>query len=291
MTTNMTVSSAVRAGISQVRRNHWMVWIFFCCAFLMAAGVAAPMHVTLKNYIGNSTLGNDLVNGFSHAWLTEFQLTHDEFLNGFSIMVVFAGVMFLALNTVLSAGAYEVFVRPEEGRMRTFGRGIGKFFFRFARIAVIASVLYFIAFWFWNGPIAWLIERASRDTIHEAYPFWLTWLRLLLLIVTVFIINIAVEYARADIVLHDHASAFAALGHGAGFVASRFARVFGIYLGVGVFTFAAIVLYAVFARYFPQTNVVTILIWFLVAQALIWFRWMFRLASWAAAVEYRKSVQ
>jgi hypothetical protein len=285
----MTVGSAIRAGISQVRRNQWMVWIFFCCAFLMAAGLAAPMHLVLKDYVGHSTVGNDLVRGFSDSWLTEFQLTHEEFLSSFSVTLVFAGIMFLALNTVLSAGAYEVFVRPEEGRMRTFGRGIGKFFFRFARIAVIASVLYFIAFWILNKPVAWLIERAFRDSIHEVWPFWLTWLRVLVLVLTVFVISIVVEYARADIVLHDHASAFAALGHGAGFVTSRLGRVFAIYLGVGFFTFACIALYAIFARYFPQTNVVTILIWFLVAQALLWSRWMFRLASWAAAVEYRKA--
>jgi hypothetical protein len=150
-------------------------------------------------------------------------------------------------------------------------------------------VLYFVAFWFWNKPVAWLISRGFRDSIHEAGPFWLTWLRVVLLILTVFVIKIAVEYARADIALHDHPSAFAAFGHGAGFVASRFGRVFGIYLGVGLFTFGAMALYAIFARYFPQTNVATIFIWFVIAQALLWLRWMFRLASWAAAVEYRRA--
>jgi hypothetical protein len=286
---NMTVGSAIRAGISQARRNHWLVWIFFCCAILMAAGLAAPMNVVLKDYVGNATVGRDLVRGFSDSWLTEFQLTRGEFLYSFSITLVFAGIMFLALNTVLAAGAYEVFVRPEDGRMYSFGRGIGRFFFRFARIAVIASVLYFVAFWFWNKPVAWLVERGFRDSPYEAGSFWMTWLRVLLLIVTVLLINIAVEYARADIVLHDHSSALAAFGHGAGFVASHFGRVLAIYLGVGIFTLMAIVLYAIFARYFPQTTVVTILIWFVVAQASLWFRWMFRLASWAAAVDYRRA--
>jgi hypothetical protein len=69
----------------------------------------------------------------------------------------------------------------------------------------------------------------------------------------------------------------------------RLGRVLAIYVGVGVLTAAAIFIYLLFARYFPQSGMVTILIWFLVAQALLWLRWMLRLASWGAVVGYYRS--
>jgi hypothetical protein len=102
----------------------------------------------------------------------------------------------------------------------------------------------------------------------------------------VFVVNAMLEYAKADVVVHEHRSALAALGHSAGFVLARFGRVMTIYVALGALTTLAMLAYAAFARFFPQSSVATILIWFLVAQALLALRWGFRLASWGAEVAY-----
>jgi hypothetical protein len=170
--------------------------------------------------------------------------------------------------------------------MHAFGRGTGKYFFRFARVALCASLLYFLAFWLWQDGAARLLDRAFRDSAVERWHFYLESLRVALLALTCALISLAVDYAKAAIVIDERRSSLGALGRGAGFVLARLRQVLAIYSALALPALGAIVLYAIFARYFPQRSVATVLIWFLVAQVLLWIRWMFRLASWGAAVAY-----
>ncbi len=282
----MTTLQAIACGLAAVRRTKWMVSIFYACNLLLAAAIAAPMYTAISEHVGNSELGQQLAGGFSAAWLTEFSILYGAFLKNFSISVVYAGILFLALNTVLSAGAFEVFTRGEGARMHAFGRGIGKFFGRFARLVLIASLFYFLVFWFFNWAVYGGLNVLFRNSVTERGYFYLNLLRVALLFFCVVVVNMVVEYAKADIVIHEHASSLAALGHGAGFVFSRLGRVLAIYVGLGMLTVACMAVYNLFAYFFPQSAVWPILVWFLVAQALFWLRWMFRLASWGAAVAY-----
>ncbi|MBZ5567215.1 MAG: hypothetical protein LAN64_05105 [Acidobacteriia bacterium] len=282
----MKPSTAIGQGLTAAWRNKWMVSIFFGCNLLMAAAVAAPMHDAIADHVGNSAVGQQLADGFSAAWLTEFTIVNNEFLKNFSLGVMYAGILFLALNTLLAGGAFEVFSSGAGAGLHAFGRGMGKYFGRFARIAVIGSLLYFLAFWIFNGvPEKWI--AAKLQSANAAGPWmWLGLARVALLVASVLVVNALLEYARADMVTDEHASAIAALLHAAGFFLSRFGRVMFIYLTLGLLTTATIAVYVVFARWMPQHSVATIFIWFAVAQALLWIRWMLRLASWGAAVAY-----
>jgi hypothetical protein len=283
---SMRASEAIAQGLAAARRNKWMVTIFYGCNLLMAAAVAAPMHEAIADHVGNSAAGHTLANSFSAAWLSEFTIADGEFLKNFSVGVMYAGILFLALNTVLSAGAFEVFAAGEGAGLHAFGRGMGKFFGRFARLAVMGSVLYFFAFWIFNGPLEKLIERQLQRAAVTGPWMWLGLLRVALLVASVLMVNALLEYAKADIVVDEHRSAAGAFLHAAGFFLSHFGRVMFIYVTLGLLTTVTIVIYVVFARWMPQYSVATIFIWFAVAQALLWVRWMFRLASWGAAVTY-----
>lgn len=300
----MTTSQAISSGLRASWRNKWMVLIFFACNLLMAAAIAAPMHFAIADHLGKSMMGEKLARGFDYGWLNEFQLANGLFLQTFSIAIVWGSVLFLALNTVLSAGAFEVFrstVAPGSSPagpgfateatsrfpgLHAFGRGIGKYFLRFARIAIIASVFYFVGFWFWQNIMGQAVTKMFEDASAERWHFYTEWLRWALLIFTVVVVNMMVEYAKADMVVDEHNSALGAFGHAAGFVFANFGRVLAIYAALGFLTLLAIFVYSAFARFFPQSSVATVFIWFMVAQALLWFRWMFRLSSWAAAVAY-----
>lgn len=287
----MTTSQAISNGLCATWRNKWMVVVFFACNLLMAAAIAAPMHAAIADHIGNSMVGEQLARGFDWGWLTEFQIAQQTFLKSFSTAVVYGSVLFLILNTLLSAGAFELFrqciaVEGEGSPVQTFGRGMGKFFLRFARVVVVASVLYYVAFWFWQGPVASGLDRAFQDSAVERWHFYLNWLRLTLMFATVFAVNVVVDYAKTDLVIDDHASALGAIGHAAGFIWVHVGRVVAIYLAFGMLSGVTILLYAAFARYFPQSSVGTVFVWFIVAQLLIWVRWMFRVASWGAAIAY-----
>ncbi len=273
-------------GLSAAWRVKWLVVIFLACQLVMAAAVAAPMYTALAEHIGRSAVGNELAHGFSSAWLVEFQIANEGFLRGFSIAIVYAGVLFLLLNTVLSAGAFEVFTRGEGAKLHAFGRGVGKYFLRFFRLMVIASVCYFLCFWILQDLAGQGLTWTFRDSVHEAPRFYLDWLRWALLAFSVFVVSMVVEYAKADMVRDDHGSVLAALGHGGGFVVSHFGRTLAIYLALGALGGVAIAVYSLFAHYFPQSSAITVFVWFVVAQVLMCFRWMFRLASWAAEVAF-----
>ena len=282
----MRVAEAISTGLSAAWRAKWLVTIFLACQLVLAAAVAAPMYSAIAAHLGKSATGNELAHGFSSAWLLEFQLAYEGFLNGFSVAIVYAGVLFLLLNTVLSAGAFEVFTRGAGATLHAFGRGIGKYFLRFFRLMVIGSVFYFLCFWILQDLGGRGLLWAFRDNVREAPHFYLDWLRWALLLLSVFAVSMVLEYAKADMVRDDHFSALAALGHGAGFVFGRFGQALAIYLAIGLLGVLATFVYSVFARFFPQTSAVTVFLWFVVAEVLLWFRWMFRLASWAAEVRF-----
>ena len=282
----MRASEAICNGLSAAWRAKWLAVIFLACQLVIAAAVAAPMYSALAEHIGKSTVGNELAHGFSSAWLLEFQIAYESFLRGFSIALVYAGALFLLLNTVLSAGAFEVFTRGEGAKLHAFGRGVGKYFLRFLRLMVIGSVCYFLCFWIFQDLAGKGLSWAFRDSVYGAPRFYLDWVRWALLAFSVFVVGLVVEYAKADMVRDDHPSILAALGHGAGFVLSHFRNTLTIYLGLGVLAWVAIAVYSLFARYFPQSSAVTVFVWFVAAQALMCFRWVFRLASWAAEVAF-----
>jgi len=290
----MTVSQAISAGLSAAWRNKAVVSLFFACNLLLAAAVAAPMHSAIANHLGNSMTAKQLARGFSASWLTEFQLAYAGFLKGFSTAIVYGGILFLVLNAVLSAGAFGVFSQlvPEDGgpgSMYAFGRGLGRLWGRFLRLTAIASVFYYALFWFWAGRAAQFNRCLFRDSVREAPHFYLEWLRWGLLFFCCFVVNAIVDYARAALAAHPERSTLAALGDGAGFVAGRLGRVMAIYFALGVLAAAAVLAYAVFARFFPQSSVITVFVWFVVAEILLWLRWLLRLGSWGAAVAYYES--
>jgi hypothetical protein len=282
----MNPSTAIVQGLKAAWRNKWMASIFFGCSLLMAAAVAAPMHDAIADHVGNSAVGRQLADGFSAAWLTEFTIVYGEFLQAFSVGVMYAGILFLALNTLLSGGAFEVFMSGEAAGLRAFGCGMGRYFGRFARLAVIGSLLYFLAFWIFNGVLErWIATKLQGANVAGPW-MWLGLARVALLVASALVVNALVEYAKADVVIDGHTSAIAAFLHAAGFFLAHFGRVMLIYLTLGTLTTASIVAYVVFARWMPQHSVATIFIWFAVAQGLLWLRWMLRLASWSAAVAY-----
>src|SRR5512146_3276778 len=168
----MTASKAIGSGLCAASRIKFMVFIFFACNLLLAA-VAAPMHDAIAAHLGNSQMGEELVKGFSAAWLAEFQIANEGFLKGCSTAILYAGILFLALNTILSAGAFEVFAQGEGAGMHAFGRGIGKYFARFVRLALMASLFYFVAFWFWNSLVDGWIRAIWRNSVLEVPEFWL----------------------------------------------------------------------------------------------------------------------
>jgi hypothetical protein len=277
---------AVSSGLSASARRPWLALLFFAVNLLVAAAVAAPMYSALREHIGPSTMGRELARGFSAAWLTEFQIARADFLSGVATAIAWAGVVFLALNTILSAGAFEVFAQGEGAGMHAFGRGVGKYFGRFIRLAVAASVLYFIAFWIWNYAADKFLDAMFRHAMREAAHFWLEWVRWGLLGLSLLVINAVVEFAKAEIVVSARRSSLAALGHAAGFVLRHFGAVLAIVITLGLLSTLAVLVYVVFARYFPQSSAVTVALWFVVAQLLLWLRWMLRLAAWAATVSY-----
>ena len=282
----MSASEAISTGLRAAWRSKWLAVLFLACQVLMAAALAAPMYSAMADHLGKSTVGNELAHGFSAAWLTDFQIAYSGFLKGFSTALAYAGILFLLLNTVLSAGAFEVFTRGEGATLHAFGRGIGKYFLRFLRLMVVASIFYFLCFWILQDLADKGLKWLFRNSVYGGPHFYLDWLRWAALAFLVFLVSMIAEYARADMVRDDHSSVLPALGHATGFVFTRLGSVLAIYLGLGALGMLAILLYSTFARFFPQGSALTVAVWFAVAELLMWFRWIFRLASWAAEIAF-----
>jgi hypothetical protein len=172
---------------------------------------------------------------------------------GFGVLgplVLALAVMALFVNALTTGGTLEVLLAADSRPfLHRFGRGAGRFFFRFLRAGFLAGVL-LVAL---AGLLAGLVSVAARrveDSAFEPMPLVLLLVRLAVVLVPVVGVLVALDVARIRLVREDGRRAARALASGLWLVLRHPLAVGGVWVG------NALVLAVVAAAYMGICQVV-----------------------------------
>lgn len=195
-----------------------------------------------------------------------------------STTIGYTGLLFLAVNAILSAGAVGTLAGTDSQRgTLAFWANTGKYRSRFMRLVALASVAYWAAFAFWNVLAAGWVARWFHEAVASKMQFWMGLFRIGALLCTVAIISVIVDYAKVALIVEDQRSAAVALWRSTCFVVRHFLSTMIICLLIGLMSLAAIAGYVVFARQAAQDSPLRVALWFFVAEVFFWLRWGCRL--------------
>ncbi|MBI1761493.1 MAG: hypothetical protein HYR56_08670, partial [Acidobacteria bacterium] len=197
-------------GIERACLSVKLLCILLLGNLICIVPVALPVFALVQQSAQGHVVAQRLfANQLDAAWLIDF--VNNQF-NGFSpasvglqmgLLLLVAGALYLTANLFFTGGILAVFAGPvERFSLRQFCAGGGAYWWRFARLLLIALVFYgllLVAYFLASQP---LNKAAARAT--AAGPIEIKrWLLLLALALGCGLINMVFDYARIRTVQHE----------------------------------------------------------------------------------------
>ena len=224
-------------------------------ALTLAAGLpmAFAIRGTIEAHLGRSLAADAAADGVNFDWWQEFasqasglQATFSPAIVGFAstldsissvldaerrvVPIAAAVAVYLLAWTFLSGGIVDRYARQRPTHAYGFFGASGAFFWRFLRLAAVASAAYWLLFAYLHR---WLLEdaytRLTRDLAVERQAFlWRAALYAAFGVVLV-AVNVTFDYARIRLVVEDRRSALGALRAALAFIWRHLDRAIGLY--------------------------------------------------------------
>jgi hypothetical protein len=265
----MTATRAMTAGARRALGSPVILLWLWLVNLAVAAPAAWIVATSLEQGIGTSRACETMLEGFDLEWYDTYRTRARGLASTFTPTHAGAGAVYENLERMLTgrpvgrslgvtvvACAYALVWlsmlggvidryadrdrRPGIGRF--FGAG-GRFFFRFARLAVLSGVLYFGVYWLSRRLFAWM-EAATRDVTVEGTIFYYSLLVWTLAAVLLTLIHACFGFAKVATVVDDRRSMLLAAVRGLVFVAGHPAKTLGLYYGYLLVAGLLVVVYA-----------------------------------------------
>ncbi|MGH3119240.1 MAG: hypothetical protein ACRDQ2_19410 [Gaiellales bacterium] len=263
--------SAWRDGWRRVLAAPAVIAGVFAATLLTALPLALTMRGLIETHLGRSLMADTAAEGVNYDWWQEFLsqasglgTTLTPSVIGFAatldnissvmdaqreiVPVTAALATYLLIWTFLSGGVIDRYARQRPTRTHGFFAAAGVFFWRFARLGVLAGLVYWFLFAYVHS---WLFtdlySRMTRDLAVERAAFaWRAGLYAMFgaLLVAA---SVVFDYARIRIVVEDRRSAIGSLLAALSFIARRPGRVLGLYALNGLVFLVVIAAWAVVA--------------------------------------------
>jgi len=190
--------------------------------------------------------------------------------------------LYVLVSTFLAGAFIGTYIKDYRLSFTEFLMEGARYFGRFFRLSLLSLVLYFVLF-------LWLFDWASgkipawtANAPSEMTPFVYYIVKNILVLLSLALLTMCVDYAKIRIVAEDRISALMALVAGARFALKNFSKTFGLYLALAFIGVAMIALYAVLERQIPQHSYGMILLAFVLGQLYLILR-MWLKATWYAS--------
>ena len=285
-------------GVSSPGMVLWL-WLVNVAVALPAAVILSE---ALEASIGASLVQENLTAGFDLDWFGEFEAGAEGLEETFTPTLVGAGAIYANLEDWLFGGLLELFPGivalglvyallwalfvggildrfSHSGlfSLHRFFSGGGRFFFRFARLAVIASVFYYLVYevaaWIFSSIGTW-----TRDVTVERTVLLYVLLGTAVVVFLLTLVNAAFDYAKIATFVEDRSSMILAASRGIRFVLSNPVKTLGLYYALGLLGLLLIWLYAFVAPGAAQSTATGVVLAFLIGQVYLVAKLMLRLA-------------
>jgi hypothetical protein len=303
----MSPIAASFRGLSRVLGSPVLVIWLHLVNLLVALPLAAVMAGSIESSLEGSLVQESLRIGFDMGWYGEYEarakglertLTPsvvgvgafldnlEAWLNG-TLFGMFPGLVALG---VLYAFLWSFFLG---GILHRYGDDAGlfrfpeffsqgaTFFFRFARLALFAGVLYYVIYRLSAWLFGW-IEEATRDvTVEETVLGYVAAASLFVAFLLTFV-NMTFDYAKIATFRENRRSMLLATAKGFGFVLANLGRTLTLYYGLALVLAGLLALYAFMAPGAGQATSFGVLVAFLSGQAYLVAKLVLRLTFYAS---------
>lgn len=272
--------------------------------WLVLLAVAIPGSVAVGHSIsasaGDSLAADELIAGFDMSWFGEYEdvatglgrTFRPELMGAGAFLqnlegwldgglftdfppVVAVGIVFALLWTFLMAGVVE---RAVHGKSRrSFGQAMGYWGFRFVRLALLGALCYWAVYSIHGTVFDRLADHTDSMTSERSVLMWslagygLTALLLVL-------VHVAFDYAKIATVAGERGSALLAAIHGFGVVLRNPLRTLGLFFCFAAAAGLVLALYGAIAPGAGTSSWATVLVAFLLGQAMVIAKLKLRLA-------------
>lgn len=303
---------ALLDGFGRVRRAPAIVGGVYILTLLPAVPLTLALHDAIAAHLGSSVLAEGMAEGVSWEWWEEFQagargiertftpsvigfaavlrnlsgfLDRDELHSTLVVVVVF----YLTSWAFLIGGILDRFARQRRVSVAGFFAACGTYFFRFARLAVLVGLSY----WVLIGPLhGWLFDEVYTTLTHnvtvERTAFAIRVALYAVIAALLLAVNLVVDYAKIRAVVEDRRSMIGALLAAVRFVRRRPAATAGLYLSNSLLFMLVLAAYAAAAS---GTGTGGASIWraFVIGQGYVVARLVLKLVFCASQTAYFQS--
>jgi hypothetical protein len=274
----MTAWPAFRDGVRRVNGAPVVLGGMVALTLLVALPLSLALRGMIETHLGPSLFAQAAADGVSHDWWQEFSAqasglgaTFVPSILGFGAVLdnlgglldnlplasTITGVTaaWMVVWSFLSGGVLDRFARARPTRAQGFFAACGTYFWRFARLGIVAGVLYYLLFAYVHP---WLFvdlyERLTRDLSVERTAFLVRLAGYVVFGSLLALTSLTFDYARIRIVVEDRRSALGALLAAFRFVRRHAGGTIGLYLLNGGAFVAAVLVYAAIAPGAPRSG-------------------------------------
>ncbi len=298
----MTISSAISRGLRQAVSGPKAILLLWLVNVLVAVPLTLQLRASLEDSFGTSLVADAMRDGFDTGWHGEFEAGAQGFETTFTPSITGPAAVLDHLDAWLSGGLFELppalvalgvayalawafllggildrWARPVGGGgPERFFAACGRFFPRFAALALLAGVVYFSIYLFgrWLYP---LIEDAARDVTEEKTVMAWMLAGALLCAALLHATRMLFAYAKIAVVVEGNRGALSCLGLAGRTVGRDPLRTLGVNPGFGLLTALLLALYATAAPGVGQSTLPTVVLAFLFSQLYLVARLTLRL--------------
>jgi hypothetical protein len=284
----------VKSGFGRANNLLLLALLLLGINVLIALVLVLPLYGILNQSLGHSLLGQQSLNEPDYNWLIGFLHTNQRFLRSLSSTIVWAGLGYMALQSVIAAGVLEVLYAGDRFSLRLFFDGLLRHGWRFIRLFGLSLVVYFVIFWFFNKLLTegvWFIgglDQWTRDWASEAGVFWLYLLKNVLLGAALLFVVMVFDYAKISLVLERSGGVVRASARAFRFVRDRLWLTLGVFYALGVAGVIVIGVYLGIEVVLPQTSFWLVLVALLWQQLFMFARQWLKVALYGAEMELYK---
>lgn len=197
-------------GIERASLSVKLLFVLLLGNLICTVPVALPVFALVQQSAQGHVVAQRLfADQLDAAWLIDF--INNQF-NGFSpasvslqlgLLLLVAGALYLTVNLFYTGGILATFAAPvERFSLRKFCAGGGAYWWRFARLFLIALIFYgllLVAYFMASQPV----NKAAEQTTTAGPIVIKRWLLLLALALGFGLINMVFDYARIRTVQHE----------------------------------------------------------------------------------------
>lgn len=282
------ILNSLKTGFAQVRANKRLVVVFYLANLFFGLLLMLPLRAIVKDFIGNSQMGEKLGGPLDMDFLFEFFKHSSEVVPAFMGLVLIVPAANWFFTLFLSGGALATYAGNEKYNAAFFWGNAAKYIGRFIRLTLwslpVFAVLFCLQF----------LETGVQRLIFGSDPYqnityWGGWIKVGLRQLGILLFVMVLDYARIHAVLNDERKMRTSLLQGLKFVFGNFLYTFGLALLLLIVGATALVIYNPMANSFAAPNALIVIMLFVWQQAYMIFRTLLRLTTYASELDlYRQ---